>query len=42
MVKKYQYSCGCSFNTDQVDGNTKIEFDSSIENINLEIGRAHV
>lgn len=39
MVKKYQYSCGCSFNTDQVDGNTKIEFDSSIENINLDCSK---
>lgn len=39
MAKKYQYPCGCSFEMDDSGGSTKISFDSSIENINLDCSR---
>lgn len=39
MAKKYQYPCGCSFDMDDGGGSTKIVFDSSIENINLDCPR---
>ena len=39
MAKKYQYSCGCSFDMSQFDDQTKIKFDSRIENINLDCSR---
>jgi len=39
MAKKYQYPCGCSFDMEQLKDCTKIKFDSSIENINLECQR---
>ena len=39
MAKTYQYSCGCSFDMEQLKDCTKIKFDSSIKNINLECQR---
>lgn len=38
MTKKFNYSCGCSFNIEDQSKNS-IEFDPSIENINLECSR---
>lgn len=39
MVKKYQYPCGCSFEIDQDNQGSKLRFDSTIENINLDCQR---
>ena len=36
MVKKFEYSCGCSFPISQDNGISKISFNPKIENINLE------
>lgn len=38
-MKKFQYSCGCSFNLDDSQNLKRIIFDPNIENINLECQR---
>jgi DNA polymerase-3 subunit alpha len=38
-MKKFQYSCGCSFNCTEQNGKKHIDFDPSINNINLDCPR---
>lgn len=39
MAKKFQYPCGCSFDVSEQEDNKKINFDPTIENINLDCSR---
>jgi DNA polymerase-3 subunit alpha len=39
MTKKFQYPCGCSFDIDQNNGITKVNFNPKIEDISLDCSR---